>query len=260
MCLKVSRAGGSNLLPVYVAAVLWLVPTARAALVYSNNFNGPLGTIYPEWSSSAIAFTTSLSPPGSGTLPAPVVSNTVSPNQAQRFLGLFGGPPIGAPGDRGWNQTRVEQTISLSLTNLPAHTALRLSFDLYVIRSWDGNSPDYGPDRFILRVADGPTLLNTTFSNNPKTNSDASYQDFPAPNSLPWTAALAKGTLGYDWFFQDAIYRLQYEFAHTNANVAINFSSSLHEGKGTDDEAWGLDNVVVSIAPTYRDHGLKQRP
>ena len=29
--------------------------------------------------------------------------------------------------------------------------------------------------------------------------------------------------------------------------LALNFWSSLYEGKGTEDESWGLDNVRVSI-------------
>jgi hypothetical protein len=178
-------------------------------------------------------------------LPAPHVTNVRSPNGAQTFLGLFGGPAIGAAGDAGWQKTRVQQTISLALSNLPAHTALQLEFDLYIINSWDGNSPAYGPDRFILSAAGGPVLLDTTFSNNPKTNTDGSYQNYPVSGSAPWSGALQVGTLGYQAFFKDAIYRLRYVFSHTNENITIHFTSSLFEGKGTNDEAWGLDNVTL---------------
>jgi hypothetical protein len=216
-----------------------------AAVVYSNSFNGPVGTTYSEWSSSAITYSNNIAPPGCGALPAPRVTNVRSPNHAQTFLGLFGGPAIGAPGDLGWQKTRVQQTIGLSLSNLQAHTTLQLEFDLYIINSWDGDSPAYGPDRFILSVADGPVLLDTTFSNNPKTNKDGSYQNYPVVGSAPWSGALQAGTLGYQVFFKDAIYRLQYKFPHTNANLTIHFTSSLFEGKGTNDEAWGLDNVIL---------------
>jgi hypothetical protein len=230
----------------------WLLhlANARGGVVYSNSFNDTVGTIYPEWSSSAITYSNSISPPGSGALPGPTaIRNINSPNGAQRFIGLFGGPPIGTARDPGWNHTRVEQTIALSLTHLPPHTALRVTFDLYTIRSWDGNSPAYGRDRFILRVAGGPILLETTFSNNPKTIAEGSYQDFPVVNSAPWSGALSVGTLGYDGFFRDGIYRLKYSFAGTNANVRIDFTSSLFEGKGTNDETWGLDNVIVQTVP-----------
>jgi hypothetical protein len=182
-------------------------------------------------------------------LPAPVVTNTISPNNAQRFLGEFGGPPIGVPDDPGYNHTRVDQTVSLSLTNLPAHSSLQVAFDLYILKSWDGNSPAYGRDRFILSVSGAPALLDTTFSNNPKTNTDGSYQDYPATNSPPWAGIFSTNTLGYSGFFYDGIYRLQYTFAHTGSNLTLNFRSSLFEGKGTGDESWGLDNVSVATVP-----------
>jgi len=235
-----------------VLAVFFATPVpvsaAQAAQVYSNSFNGPVGTRYPEWASSIITYTSSGNPPGSGTLPSPTVTNTVSPNNVQRFLGEFGGPQIGVPSDPGYNHTRVDQTVSLSLSNLPAHSALQVTFDLYILKSWDGNSPAYGRDRFILSVAGGPVLLDTTFSNNRKTNTEGSYQDYPATNSPPWAGSLSTNTLGYSGFFYDGIYRLKFTFAHTGSNVTLNFRSSLFEGKGTADESWGLDNVSVSTA------------
>jgi hypothetical protein len=219
--------------------------SGRGQVVYSNDFNGAIGSKYPEWTSSAIAYTSLANPPGAGVLAAPIVTNKQSPNGAHRFLGEFGGPSIGRPGDRGNNHTRVDQTISLALTNLPSHRSLTLGFDLYILKSWDGNSPAYGPDRFRVSVPGGPTLLDTTFSNNPKTNTDASFQNYPARNSPPWSGAFATNTLGYGNSFYDATYRLQYTFAHSAGNVRLDFTSSLFEGKGTADESWGLDNVKV---------------
>jgi len=52
-------------------------------------------------------------------------------------------------------------------------------------------------------------------------------------------------TLGYT-FYGDSIYHLSFAFKHTSDSLILNFSSSLFEGKGTDDESWGLDNVRVS--------------
>src|SRR5436190_21066850 len=82
---------------------------ADIAQVYSTACQGPVGTSYPEWSSSVISYVSKGNPPGSGTLPSPVITNTLSPNGAARFLGLFGGPPIGVPGNPGYNRTRVDQ-------------------------------------------------------------------------------------------------------------------------------------------------------
>jgi hypothetical protein len=220
---------------------------APAAGLYFNDFNGLAGSSYPEWASSVVTFTSEFAPPGQGALPAPAVTSCDSTNGTQRFLGEFGGPKIGTPADPGYNRTRVDQTVSLTLTHLPPHRALKVSFDLYILKSWDGNSPRYGPDRWSLNVAGGPVLLTTTFSNNPKVSKEGSDQDYPQPQRPPWTGAAATNTLGCR-FFGDSIYPLEFTFAHTGSRLTLHFSSSLFEGKGTGDESWGLDNVRVTLA------------
>jgi hypothetical protein len=231
-------------------------------VVYSNDFNGPIGSTFPEWTSSPITFDKTVTGQ-TGPLPAPVVATVESPNRSQRFLGEFGGPPIGQPGDPDWNRTRVDQTVTLSLDGLDEHTRVTVSFDLYVLKSWDGNSRMYGPDRFTFGVTGGPVLLDTTFSNNPKIREDSSYQSYPradgnpASNS-PQTGAVSTGTLGYNNFFKDSAYHFSFTFAHIGPQLRLAFHSSLFEGKGTDDESWGLDNVVVSIDAVAGNH--QRRP
>ena len=62
-------------------------------------------------------------------------------------------PPVGRPGDPDWNRTRVDQTVIFALKNLGAHTRAAVSFDLYILKSWDGNSRQAGPDQFMARVS-----------------------------------------------------------------------------------------------------------
>jgi uncharacterized protein (TIGR03437 family) len=218
-----------------------------AGVVYFNDFNGPAGTTYPEWSSSG--YTNSANQ--AGTIPAgsgpQVVATVAPPNGKKRFLGEFGGPAIvtGPPYDPQ-HFVRVNETITLTLRDLTPHTLASVDFDLYVLKSWDGNNPNYGPDRWSLSVQGGPTLLDTTFSNNPKTGAyDLSLQNYPVANSKPQSGAVAVNTLGYT-FYGDSTYHLTLTFAHTSGTLVLNFSSSMFEGKGTDDESWGLDNVRVS--------------
>jgi hypothetical protein len=226
-------------------------PTPSALVViYRNDFNGPIGETFPEWTSSPLTFNKTVTGQ-KGSLPAGPVATVESPNHRERFLGEFGGPSVGQPGDPDWNRTRVDQTVILSLKDLAPHTRAAVTFDLYVLKSWDGNSTRYGPDRFMVRVADGPVLLDTTFSNNPKVQEDGSYQSYPGscgdtPSHPPQTGAISTGTLGYGEFFKDSIYHLSFEFPHTESTLTLQFASSLFEGKGPADESWGLDNVVVS--------------
>lgn len=219
-------------------------------VVYRNEFNGPIGGTFPEWTSSPIGYHKTVTGE-KGALPAPAVATVESPNRRERFLGEFGGPPVGRPGDPDWNRTRVDQTVTLALQRLGAHTRVAISFDLYVLKSWDGNSRPYGPDRFLVRVGGGPVLLDTTFSNNPKVREDGSYQSYPRSggeeeSNPPHTGAARVGTLGYGNFFKDGVYHLSFDFPHSDPTLTVEFGSSLFEGKGTDDEGWGLDNVVVS--------------
>jgi hypothetical protein len=222
--------------------------TARAfcADVYFNDFNAPPGTTYPEWTSSGH----SNSANRAGTIAASSGPQTVaavtSPNGRQRFLGEFGGPVIvAAPPYDPQHFVRVDETVTLTLRDLKPHTFMTVAFDLYILKSWDGNNGTYGPDRWRLSVQDGPTLFETTFSNNPKTGADLSRQNYPVSNSPRQSGAASVNTLGYT-FYGDSIYHLIFNFPHAGDTLMLHFSSSLFEGKGTDDESWGLDNVRVS--------------
>ena len=229
-----------------IALAVFSVPML-AADVYFNNFNGPIGSTFPEWTSTGYTNTANKA----GTVAAgsgpQAVSTVASPKGGQRFLGEFGGPVIvAAPPYDPEHFVRVDETVTLTLHDLQPHTLTTVVFDLYILKSWDGNNPNYGPDRWSLRVQDGPTLLDSTFSNNPKTGAyDLSQQNYPITNSTYQTAAAKVNTLGYT-FYGDSIYHLSFAFKHTSDSLILNFSSSLFEGKGTDDESWGLDNVRVS--------------
>jgi hypothetical protein len=208
-------------------------------VVYSENFESPIGSSYPHWTATGYAYRGN-GMEGSGVQP---VSNVAAPN-GERFLGEFGGPRIVS----GPPFVSITDGVLLTLDALPPHTSVTLAFDLLVLKSWDGNSPQYGPDRFRLQVIGGPTLLDTSFSNNQKTAKEGSFQDYPHAGSPPQTGAVAVNRLGYQ-FFGDTIYQLRYTFPHTAETLAIAFSSDMYEGKGTEDESWGIDNVLVTVGP-----------
>jgi hypothetical protein len=213
------------------------------AIVYQNDFDAKVGTAFPEWSSSRITSARRGERYEGARQVAPPVKNTESPRGQRRFLGEFGGPRIDPTA-----HTRVTQTVRLALDKLPPHASVTLSFDLLILKSWDGDSPQYGPDRWSVRAGDGPVLLDATFSNNLKVDSDGSTQSYPEAGSRPQSGAKSANTLGYQ-FFGDSIYSFTFTFEHKAPTLVLNFSSDLFEGKGTDDESWGLDNVTVSVRP-----------
>lgn len=220
----------------------WSSPACADITIYQNDFNEKVGTKFPEWSSSRITYQRRGENGPEHFVAAPRVTNTESPKGGNRFLGEFGGPPFDPTA-----QTQVDQTISLHLDKLPPHRSVTVSFDLLILKSWDGDSPRYGPDRFSVRRGDPHPLLDATFSNNFKIDADGSVQSYPSAKSRPQTGARSVNTLGYE-FFGDSIYRFTFKFSHQSTWLDLSFSSELFEGKGTNDESWGLDNVTVTLA------------
>ena len=227
--------GGNGLGPsaLVLAALLMSVP-AYAGPLYQNDFGSSIG---PEWTTT-----------GSNG-----VGIDVTPS-GQHFLGQS---VINNPFP---NFGFSNETVLLTLGSLVPHSALILSFDLYVIQSWDGNGESeppfgqFGIDIFNLNVDNNALLLDTTFRNVPFPS-----QSFPdtytgdyntTPHNDPRTGAVANNTLGYpvDFpHFGDAIYHFEFPFSNADSTVQLSFSGiGLQE---VWDESWGLDNVRVNIVP-----------
>jgi hypothetical protein len=156
----------------------------------------------------------------------------VTPVGSRRFLGQF-----------------ANHTVNLHLDNLPRHTWVTLSFDVFVLQSWDGNHPTVGPDVWSVGVDHGPTLLRTTFSNSEP--NQAFPDPYPGGDHLARMGAAEVDTLGYQ-YIGDSVYHLSFTFQHTGHSVAFNFAGSGLEALGN--ETWGLDNVSVSAGITRNTH------
>ena len=158
-------------------------------------------------------------------------STSDAPN-GQSFLGQFG-----------------NTNTTLTLDGLAAHNSVTISFDLYVIRSWDGNSYSYGPDIWGINIGNGPVTLSnftTTFSN--WSNSPQSFPNAIFSGSHPaQTGAVAVNTLGYGTTdgWGDATYHFSFTVNHSDAKFQTTFWGAGQQG--TDDEGWGIDNVKVSV-------------
>jgi len=158
----------------------------------------------------------------------------VTPKGSRRFLGQF-----------------ANDTVSLSLSNLPPHTNVTVSFDLFIIQTWNGNGKagEPGPDCWTLSVTGGPVLLYTTFCGYSGGANQAFPDSYPAGDYPGLTGADETNTLGYVWggVPVDSVYRhLTYSFPHTNSSVQVVFAGSNLQGIG--DESWGLDNVELTLA------------
>jgi len=205
-----------------IVGLFLVVMPANAGVIYSNDFEN-LSDLLTEWSYSSTNTT-----PGTAEHPS------------DRFLGEFG------------SSGQISDNVMLTLSGLPVHTMLTITFDLYCLKSWDGNGNTIGtgPDEWDLRVFDGPILLHSTFSNEDSYNHQAFPDAFPGGVYTAGTGALEVDTLGYSFqLLGDSVYRLNFIFPHSLSSVIFEFSSDLTVSNSTNDETWGIDNVVVTPEP-----------
>lgn len=163
--------------------------------------------------------------------------------------------PVGAR--QYLRQTGYGQT-TLSLSGLGAHQTATVSFDLFIIETWDGDAPGAGPDIFRL-TADGSTLLQTTFSNDAPPSDPLFYQaypgSYPGASNPGLTGAAEAGSLGYPDLagyggVGDSVYQLSFTFPHSAGTLDLSFIADLMDPYG---ESFGLDNVVVSVGNACPD-------
>lgn len=212
------------------AALIGASAAASATTVYTADFQTSIGA---EWSTNF----------GGGLAldQAPADAN-------RRFLGRNdGAPKLGFSND----------VVKLSLGALGAHNKVSVSFDVYVINSWDGNGAlgngCCGPDLFGVSLANvtpgSASGLLTTFSNLDKAGGATGFlQSYPnafpnLPGSPAFSGAAEIGTLGYD-HISDSVYHITLNFDHTASSLELSFFGLNLQEIG--DESWGLDNVTVS--------------
>ena len=146
-------------------------------------------------------------------------------------------------GSRGFLGEFGNDTVSLTLNNAAlANSTVILDFDLFILKTWDGNGNNgAGPDYFTVTTSGGQTLLNTTFGYG----TQQSYPSSAGAGSYPGgTGAVENNTLGYSYSSGDSVYHLTYIFTNVTSALTLNFAGS--NLQGVSDESWGLDNVKVA--------------
>lgn len=177
----------------------------------------------------------------------------------------------GSPNLAGWSNTVTEvtptggrtflgqfdnQAVTLSLSGLPAHSAVVVSFDVYAIGTWDGNDTP-GPDRFSFGEVGQTPALDTTFSvsytGSPYTQSFPMNYGKPGASYYHRSGSIENNTLGYQWaqdgvtYDVDSVFRVTMELPHSGSELKLFWAAAGLQGIG--DESWGLDNVSVSVIP-----------
>ncbi len=108
-----------------------------------------------------------------------------------------------------------------------------LTFDLYIIDSWDGNYRIHGPDTFEV-LANGQSIFYETFANQHE------YQTFRDPD-------IGRMHMGYNQSAKDSIYRaITIPFTIDEQDPQLRLSFHAIGLQGIQDESWGIDNVSVA--------------
>lgn len=198
------------MLPIFFFSIA-IGSASGASTVYFNDFQGSVG---PEWTSIGESY----------------IHTEGTPNDPDRkFLGQFG-----------------EDLVSLALSGLPGHPQVRVSFDLFMIQSWDGNNYWDGPDFWFLTAPPTTTMLLTTFSNVHLTGYGQSYPGNFFSFHPQQTGAVEVNSLGYpDW--GDSVYGLTFSFNHSSSDLVLNLGATNLEGMWN--ESWGIDNINVEVVP-----------
>ncbi len=130
----------------------------------------------------------------------------------------------------------------------------KLTLDLYIILSWDGNGPNNGPDRFLMQV-DGANILFTNFANLGTFHTQAYPTQLPpfgpGAENQQCAGAFEVNTLGFknaSGTPMDSVYRITYEWEH--AGGPMNLECHGGASQGFPDEYWGLDNIQVELLST----------
>lgn len=158
---------------------------------------------------------------------------------------------------------------SMNWDNLPEHDYIRLTFDLYIHDSWEGNTNHSGsslPDNDAWFIEFDPHLkikpyekiyFETTFSNGlciPGWCYTQSYpNEFPFNNEAR-TGAVSRNLNGRclwaDAPTGSSVYTINKVFPHTNNTVVIAFYDRLKQDAPFDqlcEESWSLDNLRITL-------------
>jgi hypothetical protein len=172
-------------------------------------------------------------------------------SQSLAFVDTFSSGPLDmhwSNGERMTTTTGIDylgdftlsDELHLLLEKLPPHRRVNVSFDLYVIGAWQGNS---GVPLGLWQFGqDGqPPLLSTTFCNE-QTCPQAYPLDFPDGVFPGGEGAVGMDELGYSGV-KDTRYHLYFSFRHDLSDLDLLFKSiDLPFGA-----RWGLDNVLVML-------------
>lgn len=205
--------------------------------------------------------------------PAPQHAAATTPPLTHRFYGpeTFNTPPLHP--NVTWSSTQttdipgierflgpfvVNAPVMLTMTNLPPHESITITFDLYTIGGWEGNTMPWHATGFwevhkVLPEGAAQNILTTTFNN--WYAGDQAYPGQWGASYPPQQNHTRRGRLLYPPLrsspyntlagYGDVEYHLSYNLA--DADSALTLSFNAYGADGMYARSWGIDNVEVDV-------------
>jgi hypothetical protein len=179
-------------------------------------------------------------------LPPSVNPGTAFATDGQGYKGL------GSTGNQfGGNILRsaTGNVVTITLTNLPPHTSINLSFLFAAIDSLDGAGSFPAGDYFRITL-DGNTIFREAFANA----TPDQVQTYLPPPGVELARRVDLGFTGPGSFYTDSAYDLgkdpQFQLIpHTASTLTLTFQIEGGGIQDINDESWGMDNLRISLNP-----------
>jgi hypothetical protein len=153
------------------------------------------------------------------------------------------------------------EEVAVTLYDLPAHNYLKLSAEILIHDSWDGNWDDgiSGPDYWFMGI-DSVDVIRTTFSNSPCVSSYCLYQSFPNDffrQNTPKTGAIETNMpslcLGGS-ITSTSRYRVERLIEHTKVDsIRFHMRDELKQTNSPSpkcDESWSIAKISILAIQT----------
>lgn len=155
------------------------------------------------------------------------------------------------------------EEVAVSLADLPTHNYLKITIELLIHDSWDGNPDDgiSGPDYWYLGT-DETEFFRTTFSNSPCVSTYCLYQSYPNTlfrQNTPKMGAIQTNLPGLCIFGTRANYTSRYRveklIEHVNPEVRVFMGGELKQTNAFDpacDESWSISAIQIETIQTTK--------
>lgn len=149
------------------------------------------------------------------------------------------------------------EEVAVNISDLPSHNLLKVTIEVIVHDSWDGNPDDglSGPDYWFFGI-DNQEIFRTTFSNSPCAPTYCLYQSYPATyfkQNVPKSGAIQTNLPGLCIFGAFNNYSTKYSISkivnHSNPAARIYMNSDLIQENSPDpicDESWSISKIEIT--------------